>query len=414
MKKNSGFSKFIILWFGELISSIGSGLTSFGLGVYIFETTGSVTSMALITLLGFLPNLVLSVFAGVLADKYDRRNLMILGDGLSALGIIYILICMFTGNISLIKICIGVFISSVFSSLLEPSYRATITDLLTKDEFSKSSGLVGLAGSARYLISPILAGILLSISDIKLLLIIDICTFIITVLSTLVVRKGIVTKKEEHKESFIESLKQGWFSVYKRKGVLILIVISSLITLFMGLFQILAEPLILSFSSSKILGISETVCASGMLVSSLILGIKGIKKRYSLILSVSLMLSGFGMIGFGLIENIYIICIFGFIFFYMLPYANNCLDYLIRINIPDKLQGRAWGFIGLISQIGYVIAYSISGFLADYFGKINNIGSGRGSAIVIQISGILLIIISIIMMKIKKIQQLETGNEINL
>lgn len=56
--------------------------------------------MALITLLGFLPNLVLSVFTGVLADKYDRRNLMIIGDGLSDLGIIYILICMFVGNIS--------------------------------------------------------------------------------------------------------------------------------------------------------------------------------------------------------------------------------------------------------------------------------------------------------------------------
>ena len=76
MKKNNGFSKFMILWLGELISSIGSGLTSFGLGVYIFETTGSVTNMALITLLGFLPNLVLSVFAGVLADKYDRRSLI--------------------------------------------------------------------------------------------------------------------------------------------------------------------------------------------------------------------------------------------------------------------------------------------------------------------------------------------------
>ena len=88
--------------------------------------------MALVTLLAFLPTLLLSVPAGVLADRYDRRLLMMIGDGLSALGILDILICMLRGEAHLYQICIGVFVSSVFSSLLEPSYRATVTDLLTK------------------------------------------------------------------------------------------------------------------------------------------------------------------------------------------------------------------------------------------------------------------------------------------
>ena len=90
--RKSNFGKFLLLWSGELISSIGGGLTSFGLGVYVFGQTGSATGMALVTLLGFLPTLLLSVPAGVLADRYDRRLLMMLGDGCSALGIIYILI----------------------------------------------------------------------------------------------------------------------------------------------------------------------------------------------------------------------------------------------------------------------------------------------------------------------------------
>src|SRR5574344_1799310 len=128
--KNSNFKRFILLWMGQLISAIGGGLTSFGLGVYIFQKTGSAAGMALVTLLGFLPTLLLSVPAGVLADRYDRRVLMMLGDGCSALGIIYILICMMNGGASLLQICIGVFVSSVFSSLLEPSYRATVSDLL--------------------------------------------------------------------------------------------------------------------------------------------------------------------------------------------------------------------------------------------------------------------------------------------
>ena len=98
MEEKSNFGKFILLWTGELISSIGGGLTSFGLGVYIFNQTGSAAGMALVTLLGFLPTLVLSVPAGVLADKYDRRLLMMIGDGCSALGIIFILICMLNGG----------------------------------------------------------------------------------------------------------------------------------------------------------------------------------------------------------------------------------------------------------------------------------------------------------------------------
>ena len=225
MSKKGNFPKFLLLWAGELISSIGGGLTSFGLGVYVFQQTGSAGGMALVTLLGFLPNLLLSIPAGVLADRYDRRILMMLGDGLSAFGIIYILVCMLNGGAELWQICIGVTISSIFSSLLEPAYRATITDLLTKDQFSKASGLVSLAGSARYLISPLIAGILLNISDIKLLLIIDISTFVVMVIATAVVKKGIKTKVEETKESFKQSLKAGWKANKTRKGVLELVVV---------------------------------------------------------------------------------------------------------------------------------------------------------------------------------------------
>ena len=373
----------------------------------MFGQTGSAASMALVTLLAFLPTLILSVPAGVLADRYDRRLLMMLGDGCSALGIIYILICMMNGGASLPQICIGVFVSSVFSSLLEPSYRATVSDLLTKEEFSKANGLVSLAGSARYLISPLVAGLLLSISDVKLLLIIDICTFVLTVISTAVVKRGIETKPGDHEKSFIKSLKEGWDVVHSRQGIFLLILVSAAMTLFLGVFQILAEPLILSFADSKTLGIGETICASGMLVSSLILGMHGIKKKYVKVLELSLMFAGFFMIGFGIWENIFMICGFGFLFFAMLPFANNCLDYLVRTNIPDELQGRAWGFIGFLSQMGYVVAYGTGGVLADLAAKLFHTEIGRGAGMVIIISGVCLSVVAVMMARIKSIQDLE-------
>ncbi|MGM9531392.1 MFS transporter [Intestinibacter sp.] len=403
----SNFSKFMLLWAGELVSAIGGGLTSFGLGVYIFNQTGSAASMALVTLLGFLPTLLFSIPAGVLADRYDRRLLMIIGDGCSAFGIIYILICMLQGQAALYQICIGVFISSVFSALLEPSYRATITDLLTKEEYSKASGMVSIAGSARYLISPIIAGVLLAISDIKVLLLIDISTFILTVITTAIVKKGIASKKIENTESFKESLKQGWHAITEKQGVFILIIVSSVVTCFMGALQILIEPLILDFSNSVVLGTAETFCACGMLVSSLFLGMKGIKQEYVKILCKSLLLSGICMIGIGVRENIYIICLFGFCFFALLPFINNCLDYLVRVNIPDELQGRAWGMIGFLSQIGYVVAYAVSGMAADKIAIQFEFGVGRGAAGVIVLAGILLSITALFLYSIKSVKMLE-------
>lgn len=410
--EKSNYKKFLLLWSGEFISSIGGGLTSFGLSVYVFQKTGSAASTALVALLAFLPVLLLSPIAGVLADRYDRCLLMMLGDGMSGAGLIYILICMFTCEAKLYQICTGVLISAVFSSLLEPSYRATVTDMLTEDEYSKASGMMSLAGSARYLISPMLAGILLGVSDVKLLLIIDICTFVLTVICTAIVRKSRLSKHTKTNESFIESFKAGWRAITEKKGIFILIVISSIITCFMGAMQILVEPMILDFESSKVLGISETVCASGMLCSSIIIGIVGIRKNFTRVLSISLAMCGLAMIGFGFKENIRLICGFGFMFFFMLPFANNCLDYMTRTNIEATKQGRAWGLISFLSQIGYVFAYGGAGLLADKIAEIGHVGVGRGAAIVIMISGALLSVMALSILRFRSIRELEKG-EVN-
>ena len=365
---NSGksFRKFLLLWSGELISAIGSGLTSFGLGVYVFEQTGKASAMALVILLAFMPSLLLSAVAGVLADRYDRRLLMVLSDSLSAVGIVYILICMLDGEAEVWQICVGVTISSVFSSLLDPAYKATVTDLLDKEQYTKASGLVQVAGSAKYLISPVIAGFLLTVSDIKLLLVIDICTFFVTVISTLAVRSGLDSKKYEQAKSFIREFKDGWGAVSENRGVLVLVIMTSVLTFFLGFIQTLSMPMILAFTDSSALGMVETIAASGMLVTSVMIGIFSIKRGYVKILSISLFCAGIFMAAFGLRENIVFICVSGFLFFAMLPFANTCLDFLIRTNIENSVQGRAWGLIGVISQLGYVVAYALSGVLADY------------------------------------------------
>lgn len=418
------FGKFMLLWSGDFISAIGSGLTSFGLGVYIFQQTGKASLMALVTLLAFLPSLLLSPIAGVLADRYDRRLLMILGDSLSAVGLLFILVSMLQGEAQLWQICVGVTISSVFASLLEPAYKATITDLLNPEQYSKASGLVQIAGSAKYLISPVLAGFLLTISDIRLLLVLDICTFFVTVATTLVVKKGLPSQKAEKGFSFFAELKTGWDALHRKKGILTLVVMGALITFCLGFIQTLASPMVLSFSNSATLGTLMTVITLGMLVSSGVLGGISIKKGYAGMLSLSLFGAGVFMALFGMRENVVFIGVAGFLFFAMLPFANASLDYLLRTNIDNSLQGRAWGLIGLISQLGYVAAYAVSGLLADYVftpllldggalsenvGKILGTGPGRGIGLLIVLAGMLLCVTAVILLGMKSIRRLENG-----
>ena len=404
---SNGFKKFMLLWSGELISSVGGGLTSFGLTVYVFTKTGSAASTALIAFLAFLPNLLLGVPAGVLADRKDRRLLMMLGDGLSALGLIYILICMLTGGVELWQICLGVAVSSVFSSLIDPAYKATVSDLLTQEEYTKASGLVGLAGSARYLVSPFLAGLLLAVSDIKLLLIIDICTFFVTVATTAVVRRGLGSKPVKKDSSFADELTEGWRAVSGNRGLKALMLAVPVMSLAMGAVQILSEPMILDFADSRTLGICETLCAFGMVLTSVILGAGGLKRSFLKVMCLSLGFAGACMVSFGATENLILICASGFLFFAMIPLANSSLDYLVRTNISNELQGRAWGVIGFISQIGYVLAYGLSGIFADKLAEVCHMSVGRGSGRVIMVGGVLLAISAAALYFTKSVRVLE-------
>lgn len=421
------FRRFLLVWSGQFISAIGSGLTSFGLGIYVFQQTGKASAMALVTLLAFMPSLLLSPMAGVLADRYDRRLLMVLGDSLSAIGLVYILICMLSGEARLWQICVGVTISSVFSSLLDPAYKATVTDLLTEEQYTKASGFVQVAGSAKFLISPIIAGFLLTISDIKLLLVIGIFTFFVTVASALAVRKGLVSKKYEQTKSFFHEFKEGWIAVSENRGVLVLVIMTSVLTFYLGVIETLSIPMLLTFTDSSVIGTVETIVASGMLVSSVIIGFLPIKKGYVKILSIALFFEGVFMAVFGLRENIILIVISGFFFFAMMPFANTSLDFLVRTNIDNSVQGRAWSLIGVISQLGFVAAYTLSGVLADYVftpllvdgglladsvGKITGTGRGRGTGLLIMIAGILLCVTSLILYNLKSVKKLENRGDL--
>lgn len=393
----------MMIWIGELISSIGSGMTAFALSIYVYEMTGSVSYVSLVTLLAYLPTILLSPLGGVLADRYDRRILMIIGDLFSGLGLLYILWQIQIGAGSMLPILIGVTFNAVFVALLEPSYRATITDLLTQEEYDRASGMVQMAGNARYLLSPALAGILLAVADIRLILVLDISTFFITITMVALVRKTIQKPVKRETQGFLTEMKQGFTVITENKGILSLVIIMAFVCFFIGFVQTLTGPMVLAVSDARTVGILESVCAIGMLVGSVWIGFVGIRGGYARVLCGAGIFCGVFMALAGVNRNLWVTGIGIFLFFLSLPFMNTCADVLVRVNIPNELQGRVWGMISLLTQAGTVLAYASCGVLADYLfepmlaekgilagsvGRLIGTGEGRGIGFLLILSGI--------------------------
>ncbi len=417
------YSKFLYIWFGQFISIVGTGLTVFSLGVYVYQQTGVASSYVFIIMCVFLPPFLLKPYGGILADRYDRRLMMVAGDLGATLGLLFIFYMMFKGDIKLWQIYLGIAISSVFSAFQEPAYKALITDLLPEEQYAKASGLMQLASSAQYLISPFLAGILLTIIDIKFIFLIDITTLIISSSIVIWVRKTLgraTVNQQEH--NTIADLKEGFREFSKNRGIVNLVITTMIILFFVGLLQSLFVPMLLNLTTIKAVGIIQSISASGILIGSLFIGLFGNKNKHVKILSISLFLSGIFFANLGFSTNIILITLAGFMFFATLPFINTSIEVLIRRNIDNRKQGRVWSIISTITYLGSIIAFAVAGFLADKIfnplleldgllvetaGLIIGSGEGRGIALIFVISGLMISMIALLIWKDEEIKTLE-------
>lgn len=422
---NKGMEKFKLLVIGQLISSIGSGLTGFGLSIYILALTGSVMSTGIFSICAFLPSILLAPVGGILADRYDRRVMMILGEFFSGLGLFICLISVRSVNPSLVVICTGIGVSSVFTALMEPAFKATITDLVKEEDFAKASGMVQIANSTKLIISPAIAGLLLQITPVSTLIVIDILTFFSTALMIGVVKKGMVsTMREQAHLSFWKDMKEGIAAMHEKSGILAVTMIMTMATFCLGFVQILSKPLILAFAGEGELGILSTVIALGMIAGSIMVSSMKKVKSYVKMLAVGLVGCGIFFALIGVREHLFLVAAFGFIMFAFMPSVQIGAEVLIRKNLTNEVQGRAFGLISFITQMGYIFAYLLAGVLSDYLfepfmaggslfaikiGKIIGLGTGRGSALLIVIAGLFLVVVGTISYRLKSIKTLEGG-----
>jgi MFS family permease len=248
-------------------------------------------------------------------------------------------------------------------------------------------------------------------------------TFFTTVLIIAAVKRGMVTKpREDGGLSFGWEMKEGIAAIRGNSGIVALIVIMTIAVFCLGFVQILSKPLILAFAGETELGIITTVIAFGMMAGSILISCMKNVKSYVRMLSTGLFGCGIFFALIGVKENLFWIAIFGFMMFVFMPAVQIAAEVLIRKNLANEVQGRAFGLIGFITQMGYIFAYIISGVLADYvfepfmsgnsllaikIGEVIGAGAGRGDALLILIAGMALAIIGIVVSRLKSVKTLE-------
>ena len=421
-KSPDGFRSFMVIWAAQLVARVGNGLTAFGLAVQVYHQTRSSTAVAVVMLAAFLPGVLLTPLGGVLADRFDRRLLMIMGDTFSAIGLVVLLLAFRDGVASVAVVCACVALSSVFTSVMDPAYRATVTDLLTPEQYTRAGGLVQFASAAQFLVSPAIAGLLMAHFGIQLVLVLDITTMIVTTSCMVVVWRGIGSTRPSVRHSIRNDLSVGVGFLIRHRGITVLMVLATLVTFCMGFLQTLLTPMLLELSDEQTLGLVRSLAAVGMLVSSLAISLFTMRHRQSTYLSLSLAMAGVAVAAMGITVDVVWIGIFAFLFFLTLPVLNTSVEVLARASIPNAVQGRVWGLMGLISQLGYVVAYTVSGVLADAvftplltadgalagsLGRLIGVGSSRGIGLMLVLVAAGLIAVAAVTPRLRSIGELD-------
>lgn len=405
-----GLQAFGAVWLSQVISVFGSDLTGFALGVWVYQSTKSSTSFALVFFFSAVPEIVLAPLAGVIVDRWDRRRVMLLGTAGAGLCVATLSMLSLTGSLQLWEIYVITAVSSAFQSVQLIALAASTTLLVPKRHLSRANGVVELGASIAMVIAPSIAGIFLDSIGLTNVLLISATASLMGVASLMTVRiprpkNGAETEKEG--STLLFEAAQGWRYVKGRPELMALLLLFATTNFTMGIVQALLPPLVLSFATPEALGLVLSVGGVGVVLGSLLVSIWGGPKRKArAILGLSF---SQGMILFlaALQPQAILIGTAAFVFLFCSPIVLTCSQTIWQTKVADEIQGRALAVRRIVSWSSLPIAYLVAGPLADHafepmmapdgllastVGTVIGTGTGRGVALLFIVMGLLTVL----------------------
>jgi MFS family permease len=401
---------FIVIVIGQIVSLLGSTMTTFALGLWAWEMTGQATTYSLSTLFGFAPTIFLCPIAGALVDRWNRKLVMMLSDLAAAVATLVLLILYLTGNLHIWHLYVANGFIGVFSAFQFPAFSAAITTLVPKEQYGRANGLMWLTGPTANIFGPILAAALIGVVGISGVMIIDLVTAAVAITIMLAVhvpQPEISTSGLAARGKFLSEVLFGFRYILKRPSLLGIQLVFFAKNLFAYPVQVvLLSPMILARSGNDqlLLGTVQSLGAAGGLVGGLLLSAWGGPKRriHGVLLGmIGLRLLGQCTLGLGRVGWIWMVANFVTIFFS--PIINGANQAIWQSKVPPDIQGRVFSARRLIAQFPTSFMMMILGPLADYvfepammeggrlaqeFGWLVGTGPGAGLALMMVLGGL--------------------------
>jgi len=407
--------KFIQLWLGQTASMIGSAMSGFALTIWIWESTSQATALALLMFFTQLPRILLAPVAGILVDRGNRKFLMGIGDAVSALLTLTILLLYISQNLQIWHIYVAAAVNGIFDQLQQLAYSAAIATMMPEKHYSRASSLSFLAKYGASIIAPTLAGILYSVIGLSGIFTIDLATFTIAIATLVCVKipqPAIASNPQPARPHLLQELSFGFRYILERPSLLALLVSVSLFWFAHDIGAALYSPMILARTgnNARILGTILSAAGAGGVLGASIVSIWGGPKRR--IRGFVLGMAGAGLskivFAFGQALSIWIPAQFCSSFNFPILGSSNEAIWLTKV--PPEVQGRVFAtravIVQLASAIGLLIAGPLadrvfepamqpSGFLAAIFGPIIGTGAGAGMALLYAISALGLLLVAV-------------------
>jgi MFS family permease len=397
---------FLVVWGGQLVSILGTSLTGFGLQVWVFLETGSVTRLAIATLCFALPQVLLAPVAGALVDRWDRRATMLaadLGAGLATLGVA---VLHFGGALEVWHVYALVGFGAIANTFQGPAWMASVPLLVPKRHLGRANGMVQMSDAVGVIAAPVVAGFLLAAVGLGAVLLADLGTFLVAVATLAAVRFPRPGRVEsERGASLLDDVRIGWRYLRERPGLLWLLAVFAGVNLTMSFTNVLAIPLVISFSDESVVGTVFSIAGFGMLAGSAsvsIWGGPGHGRRVRGIL-VGLLAGGAFVVLIGSRPSIPTIATGFFLLMLCSTVVNATSQALWQLKVSPGVQGRVFALRRTISSgvmpLGIAVAGPLadrvfeplmarSGVLAGSVGRVIGTGPGRGAGLMIVLSGL--------------------------
>ncbi|MBO4359874.1 MAG: MFS transporter [Eubacteriaceae bacterium] len=365
--KNNELKDFYVLWSTQSLSQLGSAMTAFALTLWLYEKTGSALSTAALTICTYSPYVIMSIFAGALTDRLNKKRTMLFCDALAAASTVAIYILYRTGGLSIWHLYAINALSGLMNTVQQPASEVAYTLVIPKEHYHRTSGLMALSRSAISIGNPILASALYGLAGLGAVIAVDLASFAAAFVSLLLwVRIPEMPREETREAGMLKMAREGLAFLRDTPLILHLILFMAGVNFVASAFDAVLPALVIPVRGTSALGIVSSCSGIAMVMGSLAATAMG-KPRDRVRVVYLTMLFSLGTENFLLAfsRSTPVWCAAQVLGWILVPVMNASMNVILRNTIPVELQGRVFACRNTFQFFTIPLGLAFGGFMVD-------------------------------------------------